>query len=224
MYHSLSTRSKFSLRPTFKRCLLSAPHISTRSRSILSKYYTLFLPAVLFLQAKKEKKTSLHAFLCFRNSDWLSPHCPLSVQIVQAPEAMSVGDALRELDARQLITTDFILTFGDLVSNIKLDKALETHRARRKTQDKNSIMTMVLKEATYAHTSRPKDDSSVFVLDPNNHQCLFYEPVEALPRKSRIEISPEVFENHTEIEFRNDLVDPYLDICSVEVLDETIVD
>ena len=129
---------------------------------------------------------------------------------------MSVGDALRELDSRQLITNDFILTFGDLVSNMKLDKVLETHRARKKT-DKNSIMTMVLKEATRTHSSRAKDESSVFVLDPNNSQCLFYEPVEEFPRKGRIEISPEIFENHTQFEFRNDLVDPFLDICSVEV-------
>ncbi|KAI9498624.1 nucleotide-diphospho-sugar transferase [Zychaea mexicana] len=152
----------------------------------------------------------------FEQSSWLQPHSPLSVQIVQSPEAMSVGDAMRELDARQLITNDFILTFGDLVSNIKLDKIMETHRARKKT-DKHSIMTMVLKEAARIHTSRAKDDSSVFVLDPNNNQCLFYEPVQALPRKARIEVSPEVFENHAQFEFRNDLVDPFLDICSVEV-------
>lgn len=140
----------------------------------------------------------------------------MSVQVIQAPEAMSVGDAIRELDARQLITTDFILTFGDLVSNLKLNKILEEHRARRRT-DKNSIMTMVLKEASRTHSSRAKDKSSVFVTDPKNNQCLFYEPVDDLPRKSRIEMSPEVFENHAQIEIRNDLVDPYLDICSVEV-------
>ncbi|KAG2226075.1 hypothetical protein INT45_011692 [Circinella minor] len=152
----------------------------------------------------------------FEHSCWTQPHSPLKVKVVQSPEAMSVGDAMRDLDARHLITTDFILMYGDLVSNIKLDKVLETHRARKKT-DKNSIMTMVLKEATRTHTSRPKDDSSVFVLDPNNNQCLFYEPVQALPRKGRIEISPELFEKHAEFEFRNDLVDPFLDICSAEV-------
>ncbi|KAI9304462.1 nucleotide-diphospho-sugar transferase [Cunninghamella echinulata] len=152
----------------------------------------------------------------FEQSSWMSSKCKLNVQIVQTPECMSVGDALRELDARQLITNDFILTSGDLVSNIKLDKAIEAHRARKKT-DKNAIMTMVVKEATRSHTSRPQEASSVFVLDPNTNKCLFYEPVEALPKKSRIEIAPEVLENHLQIEFRNDLVDPRVDICSIEV-------
>lgn len=64
---------------------------------------------------------------------------------------------------------------------------------------------------------RAKDASSVFVLDPRTDQCVYYEPVVSLPRKKRIEMSPEVFENRTQIELRNDLVDPYFDICSVEV-------
>ncbi|CAO3668495.1 hypothetical protein G6F70_008717 [Rhizopus microsporus] len=150
----------------------------------------------------------------FDNSD--RTRSKLSIQIVAAPECLSVGDALRELDARQLITTDFVLTTSELVSNMKLDEALEEHRARRK-KDKNSIMTMILKEASRTHTSRAKDASSVFVLDPRTDQCVYYEPVVSLPRKKRIEMSPEVFENRTQIELRNDLVDPYFDICSVEV-------
>ncbi|KAI7864603.1 nucleotide-diphospho-sugar transferase [Spinellus fusiger] len=152
----------------------------------------------------------------FEHSAWTSPQSSLVVQIVQTPDCMSVGDALRELDARQLIHSDFILTTGDLVSNMKLDKAMEAHRARKKT-DKNAIMTMVLKEATCAHPSRPKDTTSVFVLDPKTDRCLFYESVTAIPRKSCMEISPEIFEKRTHVEFRNDLVDPRLDICSVEV-------
>ncbi|KAI8976815.1 hypothetical protein BDB01DRAFT_802670 [Pilobolus umbonatus] len=152
----------------------------------------------------------------FEHSEWMKANSRLTVQIVAAPECLSVGDALRELDARQLITADFILTSGELVSNIKLDVLLEEHRALKKV-DKNYIMTMVLKEASRTHSSRPKDSNSVFVLNPKNKQCLYYEPVVAFPRQSRLEISPEIFENSTEIEFRNDLVDPCFDICSLEV-------
>ncbi|KAI8372229.1 hypothetical protein EDC96DRAFT_500354 [Choanephora cucurbitarum] len=152
----------------------------------------------------------------FEQSEWTKPDSRLEVKVVATPECMSVGDALRELDARQLISSDFILTSGELISNIKLDKVLEEHRARKRT-DKNSIMTMVLKEASRTHTARPKDDSSVFVMDPISNQCVYYESVVSFPRKHRIEISPEIFENKAQIEFRNDLIDPYLDICSFEV-------
>ncbi|KAI8066716.1 nucleotide-diphospho-sugar transferase [Gongronella butleri] len=152
----------------------------------------------------------------FDHSRWMERKGKLNIKLVSCPDAMSVGDALREMDARQLISNDFILTSGDLVSNIKLDKAIEAHRARKKT-DKNAIMTMVVKEAARAHTSRPLEASSVFVLDPDSSQCLFYEPVEALPKKERIEFAPALFEHHQTIEIRNDLVDPRVDICSVEV-------
>ncbi|KAG1000464.1 hypothetical protein G6F57_001436 [Rhizopus arrhizus] len=152
----------------------------------------------------------------FEHSDWTKPNSKLSIQVIAAPDCLSVGDALRELDARQLITTDFVLTTGELVSNVNLNQVLEEHRARKKT-DKNSIMTMLLKEATRSHTARAKDASSVFVLDPRTDQCVYYESVVSLPRKRRVEMSPEVFENRPQIEFRNDLVDPYFDVCSVEV-------
>lgn len=196
--------------------LSCAPRILTRSRTTSSKS-PLGQPRSRRHSVQSRALTLCYALfysILFRHSTWTQPSSLLNIQIIQAPECMSVGDALREVDARQLITTDFILTFGDLVSNIKLDKALEQHRARKKT-DKNSIMTMVLKEAT--RHQRPRDASSVFVLDPKSAQCVFYEPTQSLPRKSRIELSPEAFEHHAQLEFRNDLLDPFLDICSVEV-------
>ena len=41
---------------------------------------------------------------------------------------MSMGDALRDLDAKSLIRSDFILLYGDVVSNIKLQKVVEEHK------------------------------------------------------------------------------------------------
>ena len=77
----------------------------------------------------------------------------MKIHTIVSQECMSVGDAMRELDAKQLIDTDFILVTGDVVSNMKLDKVLEEHRARRQA-DKSAIMTMVLKKASPQHRSR----------------------------------------------------------------------
>jgi len=43
-------------------------------------------------------------------------------------ECYSVGDALRELDAKQLLRGDFILVSGDVISNVNLDAILEEHK------------------------------------------------------------------------------------------------
>ncbi|KAG0237505.1 hypothetical protein BGW42_000715 [Actinomortierella wolfii] len=143
----------------------------------------------------------------------------ITIHTIVSPESMSVGDAMRELDAKQLIRTDFILVTGDVISNMKLDKVLEEHRARRAV-DKNAIMTMVLKKASSKHRSRSVGDGSIFVLDQKSKECLHYQPVKAFRstrQDRRMIMDMEVFEKHPEIQIRNDLIDCQIDICSVEV-------
>ena len=41
---------------------------------------------------------------------------------------MSVGDALRDLDAKSLIYNDFVLISADVVGNIKLKPLIEAHK------------------------------------------------------------------------------------------------
>ncbi|KAJ2958430.1 hypothetical protein NQZ79_g5982 [Umbelopsis isabellina] len=145
----------------------------------------------------------------------------LQVEVIHASECLSVGDALRELDARQLISTDFILVGGDVVSNMTLDKALEEHRSRKRNDgkhtDKNAIMTMILREGSSHHPSRARGEESIFVIDPTTSECVHFEPLETFPRTKRVDLNTEIFERHFEIECRNDLIDPLIDICSMEV-------
>ncbi|KAF9575678.1 hypothetical protein EC968_002241 [Mortierella alpina] len=143
----------------------------------------------------------------------------MKIHTIVSQECMSVGDAMRELDAKQLIDTDFILVTGDVVSNMKLDKVLEEHRARRQA-DKSAIMTMVLKKASPMHRSRSVGDGSLFVLDQDSKECLHYQPVKAFKttrQDRRMTMNMEVFDKHPEVQIRNDLIDCQIDICSVEV-------
>jgi hypothetical protein len=71
------------------------------------------------------------------------PHSRLrpAPQVV-ARNCLSVGEALRALDQKDIIKGDFILVSGDTVANVDMAPALAAHRARRE-KDKNAIMTMV---------------------------------------------------------------------------------
>lgn len=60
---------------------------------------------------------------------------------------------MRELDAKQIITADFLLVSGDVVSNLPLEPILQEHRQRRQA-DKNAIMTMILREAAPNHRTK----------------------------------------------------------------------
>ncbi|CAG8532351.1 1214_t:CDS:10 [Funneliformis caledonium] len=152
-----------------------------------------------------------------KTSKWNRSYSPFKIITIVTPEARSVGDALRELDSKQLINSDFILISGDVVSNIHLKQVLDAHRARKNT-DKNAIMTMVVKEASPFHRSRALGESSIFVLDGKSQECVHYESVELYPRKRRMVMDMQVFEKHSDVQIRNDLIDCQIDICSVPAL------
>jgi len=60
---------------------------------------------------------------------------------------------MRDVYTRGLVTGDFILVHGDLVSNIQIDEVVKVHKERRKT-NKDAIMTIVVKEAGVEHRTR----------------------------------------------------------------------
>ncbi|TAQ89846.1 hypothetical protein B7494_g1807 [Chlorociboria aeruginascens] len=139
------------------------------------------------------------------------------VEIVKTT-ARSVGDALRDLDARDLITGDFLLVHGDLVSNLPIDAALAAHRARR-IADKNAIMTMILRSAgSGSHRTKSQGVTPVFVIDPTKNRCLHYEEMHPLQSNKYVNIDPDLLSVHSEMEIRTDLIDCGIDICTPDVL------
>ncbi|KAH8687464.1 nucleotide-diphospho-sugar transferase [Tricladium varicosporioides] len=156
-----------------------------------------------------------------QSSKWYpqtSPASPFdSLEIVKTT-ARSVGDAMRDLDARALITGDFLLVHGDLVSNLPIDAALAVHRARR-LADKNAIMTMILRTGGLgSHRTKSKGITPVFVVDPTKNRCLHYEEMHPLQANKYVNIDPDLLSDHTEIEIRSDLIDCGIDICTPDVL------
>ncbi|TRM61898.1 nucleotide-diphospho-sugar transferase [Schizophyllum amplum] len=150
-------------------------------------------------------------------SKWSKPGSGMKiVPIMTAKETFSPGDAMRDIYTRGLVTSDFVLVMGDLVSNIRIDEVVRVHKERRKT-NKDAIMTMVVKESGSRHRTRMKGDSSVFVLDPETSECVHYEHVAGYPLKKTARIPREVLSAHQELEIRNDLIDCHIDVCSVEV-------
>ncbi|AMD22979.1 HHR210Cp [Eremothecium sinecaudum] len=151
------------------------------------------------------------------NCKWNLPWSPFKISTILSPESRSVGDALRDLDNRGLITNDFILVSGDLVTNMELGKALEFHKAK-KAEDKEHIVTMCLSKATQFHKIR-SHEAAVFMLDKSNDRCLYYEeiPLASSKKKTAIDVDPELLESVEEFSLRNDLIDCHVDICSPHV-------
>ncbi|KAK9462873.1 nucleotide-diphospho-sugar transferase [Lipomyces oligophaga] len=150
------------------------------------------------------------------NSRWSSSSSPFTIETILSPESMSVGDAMRDLDGKGLITSDFLLVSGDIVCNVPFDKVLAEHRQRR-AKDSNAIMTMVLREANPLHRTRSRAESAIFVLDEATNQCLHYQDVKSRKRMKNIKLEPEIFTKSTDLVIRNDFIDCHIDICSPDV-------
>lgn len=126
---------------------------------------------------------------------------------------------MRDLDGKHLITGDFIVVSGDVISNLPIEGALAKHRARREA-DKNAIMTMVLREAGRNHRTKSSSVSPVFVIDPTKDRCLHYEEIDhhSEDHPSRLNIDAEILLSHAELDIRQDLIDCSIDICTPDVL------
>ncbi|XP_014553451.1 hypothetical protein COCVIDRAFT_107518 [Bipolaris victoriae FI3] len=150
-------------------------------------------------------------------SKWSSKSSPFSkLELIQST-SHSIGDAMRDLDSRGLLVGDFLLVYGDVVSNLPLESALAAHRARR-LKDKNAIMTMVLREAGTNHRTKAQETSPVFVIDPRKDRCLHFEQMPNREQTHYLSIDPEILSTHQEIEVREDLIDCGIDICTPDVL------
>lgn len=149
-------------------------------------------------------------------SKWSRPHSPFNVNMMKLTESMSVGDAMRDLDSRNIITSDFLLVSGDVVSNIDFTPVLEKH-LQRKRDDKNTMMTMVLRQADAFHRTRSRIEPGLFVLNDKTEECLRYEELTLNNPTGSIDIDGELLGEDT-LSIRNDLIDCHIDICSPEVL------
>lgn len=65
--------------------------------------------------------------LC-RKSKWNELASAMVITVMVSETCRSLGDAMRDLDAKAVIRSDFILVFGDMVANVNLLPILEHHR------------------------------------------------------------------------------------------------
>eukprot|EP00937_MAST-01D_sp_MAST-1D-sp2_P006801 g6801.t1 len=150
----------------------------------------------------------------------------MKIRCIKQPQCLSAGDALREVDNMGIIRSDpFVLVAGDVVSNVDLAPIIEAHKARKKKG--GAIMTTLFKQAGTLHPTRPLFDDLVLVLDNATQQILHYDcrrdaADEDPDEKGRGGVSlPTTLlfdEGHANVQFRYDLLDTHIDICSPEVL------
>uniref|UniRef100_A0A667ZZW4 Translation initiation factor eIF2B subunit epsilon n=1 Tax=Myripristis murdjan TaxID=586833 RepID=A0A667ZZW4_9TELE len=148
-------------------------------------------------------------------SKWCRPTSPNTVHIITSDLYRSLGDVLRDVDAKALVRSDFVLVYGDVVSNIDISQALQEHRHRRKIEKNISVMTMIFKESSPGHKSRCEEDDIIVAMDSKSQRVLHYQKTQGL---KRLHFPMNIFHSGSdEFEIRYDLLDCHISICSPQV-------
>lgn len=119
-----------------------------------------------------------------RLKSWRSQGC--EVHFLYNYKCQSVGDAMREIDAKGLVRSNFILvTASAIISHIKLSEYLETHKTVSKL-DKNCVMTMLCQDRSNDLTYNSSLNEMSFASQPNtliihnnNNKILHYDKVKS---------------------------------------------
>ncbi|KAF7667513.1 hypothetical protein LDENG_00059010 [Lucifuga dentata] len=150
-----------------------------------------------------------------QNSKWCRSTSPNTVHIITSDLYRSLGDVLRDVDAKSLVRSDFVLVYGDVVSNIDVSQALQEHRLRRKTEKNISVMTMIFKESSPGHKSRCAEDDVIVAMDSKSQRVLHYQKTQGL---KKLHFPMNIFHSGSdEFEIRHDLLDCHISICSPQV-------
>jgi len=114
-----------------------------------------------------------------------------------------------------LVSEPFVLISGDVICNVDLVEVIDQHKRRRK-KDKECIMTMIFKQAPSTCRTRSLGDDLVVALDGKDNRILKYLDNTS---ESNVEFDVPCFKDHTSVQFRYDLLDCNVDVCSLSMVD-----
>ncbi len=139
----------------------------------------------------------------------------VSIKCISSHTCTSAGDALREMDAMNIIRSDpFILISGDVIANINLKKAIAFHQSKRK-EDPNNIMTLALKKVQRCGGSKPLYDDLIVGMHKASSQIIIFADN---MKHTSVGLPVELMGTTKEVIFKSDLLDCNVDICSPELL------
>lgn len=143
----------------------------------------------------------------------------VSIQVLasQAP-CYSQGDALREVEARGVIKSDFVLIPGDVVANVALGPLIAAHKKRRE-MDRDAVITTVMRRLPPYHPSRRANERMVLALAGETGRLLMYEDGRGKREwEAKLKVPLPLLLDTDCLQLHCDLYDTHIDICTPELL------
>lgn len=92
---------------------------------------------------------------------------PKRVEFMYAEGANSMGDYLRELEARQKVQDYFVLVHGGLMTNVHIDDLIDEFEAKMQV-DNNTVMMKVFSKGSTLSQQRASRTSEYVMMDSEN--------------------------------------------------------
>lgn len=139
----------------------------------------------------------------------------ITISLVISDGCRSLGDALRDIDAKGWIRGYFILIRGNTFTNTDLKTLLNVHRLKA-LKDKGAAMTMVLRNLGSTKDSLLNEEASLVVSDKSNNKILYYTKLKNSEKKVKLELN--WFLDYNEVEINSCYLDTHIYLCSPSVL------
>lgn len=150
-------------------------------------------------------------------SKW-SQQKSMKLHVVISTSCLSAGEALRLMDQKDMIKSDFVLVGGDVIANLDLKAIIAAHKQRR-IKDRHAIMTMVMQSSrNNKHKSWAGEAEILVALDPVSNRLLRIENLDSSKQRRHLTLDAQNFSERDAISLRTDLLDAHIYICGPEVL------
>lgn len=130
---------------------------------------------------------------------------------------LSTCDALRDVESRGVIKSDFVLVPGDVVSNLSLAPLLAAHKARRET-DRDAVLTTVMKQVPISHRARRGGEDKLVVIAGETGRLLLYDDAAQKEWEHKVRLPTSLLTESDQLLVRRDLYDTHVDVCTPELL------
>ncbi|XP_023012406.2 eukaryotic translation initiation factor 2B subunit epsilon isoform X1 [Leptinotarsa decemlineata] len=154
-----------------------------------------------------------HIDKCIRNMDGWT--VTMKVNIIASESCHSLGDCLRDLDAKGLLRGDFVLIEPGTISNVQLLPLLKRHSETTKN-DKYAAMTLVLQEAGVGYIGRCPEEEMLVLVDPDK-RILFHKKLGKI-REKNIKFPLDILLDNPCLSLHYNMKDTHIAICSPSVL------
>ena len=146
-------------------------------------------------------------------------HRNLNIKIIENEDFDSAGDCLRKIYTEKLISTDFALFRGLVITNADIDELYKIHQ-QNKAKDKNCLVTSIMKKYKNTNEIKTNYDENILIYDDNTKKIYQFEST--IEENKDISIYETINNKKTNINnkyvVRNDLFETGIEICGVEFL------